>query len=76
MDPMSLRVQAVAARFLLGAFPVRWRSVVVVDAPYSFGAIWRAARLFLSAAFADSVQFVYQPDAAAHCERTFGRPIL
>ena len=66
MDPRSLRVQARTARLLLGEFPVRWNSIVVVDAPASFGMLWKAASNFLPAAFAKAVQFVARPGAADH----------
>ena len=76
MDPRMLLAQARAARFLLGAFPCRWGTIVVVDAPASFGGLWRAAASFLPAEFAASVQFMYRPEAVERLERMFGRRVL
>ncbi len=76
MDPRSLRAQAQAARFLLSAFPVRWHLIVVVDAPASFGMLWKAASVFLPTSFANSVQFLSRPSAASRCEHLFGRPVI
>ena len=73
MDPRLLLAQARAARFLLGAFPCRWG---IVDAPASFGGLWRAAANFLPADFAESVQFMYRPEAEERLERMFGRRVL
>ena len=76
MDPRLLLAQARAARFLLGAFPCRWGTIVIVDAPASFGGLWRAAANFLPADFAESVQFMYRPEAEERLERMFGRKVL
>ena len=76
MDPRMLLAQARAARFLLGAFPCKWGTIVVVDAPASFGGLWRAAASFLPAEFAASVQFMYRPEAEERLERMFGRRVL
>ena len=69
-------LQARAARFLLGAFPRKWGTIVIVDAPASFGGLWRAAANFLPAEFAESVQFMYRPEAEERLERMFGRRVL
>ena len=76
MDPRLLLAQARAARFLLGAFPCRWGTIVIVDAPASFGGLWRAAANFLPVEFAESVQFMYRPEAEERLERMFGRKVL
>mmetsp|Transcript_41123 Transcript_41123/g.68359 ORF Transcript_41123/g.68359 Transcript_41123/m.68359 type:complete len:227 (-) Transcript_41123:139-819(-) len=76
MDPRKLHIQAQAAHFLLSAFPVRWGTVIVVDAPSSFNTLWQVARRFLPNAFAEAVQFVTRPDALQYCEQEFGRRVL
>ena len=76
MDPRMLLAQSRAARFLLGGFPCKWTTVVIVDAPTFFGGLWRAARGFLPEEFAESVQFLYRPEAEDQLERIFGRRIL
>ena len=79
MDPRMLLAQARAARFLLGAFPCKWGTIVIVDAPASFGGLWRAAANFLPAEFAESVcsmQFMYRPEVEERLDRMFGRRVL
>ena len=76
LEPRALLTQSRAARFLIGAFPCTWASVVIVDAPMAFGGLWRVVRNFFPADFADSVRFVYRPDAARELKELFGRPVL
>ena len=75
-NPNLHGLQARAARFLLGAFPCKWGTIVIVDAPASFGGLWRAAANFLPVEFAESVQFMYRPEAEERLERMFGRRVL
>ena len=76
LDPRALLTQSRAARFLIGAFPCTWAAVVIVDAPMAFGGLWRVVRHFFPADFADSVKFLYRPEAARELEELFGRPVL
>ena len=73
LDPRALLWQSRAARFLLSAFPCKWRTVIIVDAPPSFGGLWRAVRNFVPA---DDIKFLYRPEAAAQLEEIFGRKVL
>lgn len=73
LDPRALLWQSRAARFLLSAFPCKWRTVIIVDAPPSFGGLWRAVRNFVPA---DDIRFLYRPEAEGQLEEIFGRPVL
>lgn len=75
LDPRVLLAQSRAARFLIGSFPVRWASLVFVDAPSAFHGLWRAVKKFFPAEFAQ-VRFVNRPDAERELEQLFGRAIL
>lgn len=73
LDPRALLWQSRAARLLLSAFPCKWRTVIIVDAPPSFGGLWRAVRNFVPA---DDIRFLYRPEAEQQLEEIFGRPVL
>ena len=61
LQPRALLWQTRATRFLLTAFPCKWRTVYIVDAPASFGGIWRAVRQFVPA---DDIVFLYRSSGA------------
>ena len=76
LDPRNLHAQCTGARFLFTAFPVRFETIVVVDAPPAFGMLLEAVKRVAPGAIPNPLQFVSRPDAAAHCERVFGFPVL
>ena len=55
------------------AFPCKWRTVYIVDAPFSFGGLWRVVRKFLPA---DDIRFLYRPEAEAQLAKMLGRTVL
>ena len=73
LDPRALLWQARAARFLLGSFPCKFRTVYLVDAPPSFSGLWRVVRQFVPA---DDIFFLYRPEAEGQLEEVFGRKVL
>jgi len=75
-DPRNLQAQLQAARFLFTAFPVRFETIVVVDAPSSFGMLLNAVKAVAPGAIPKPLQFVSRPEAQIHCERIFGQPVL
>ena len=76
MDPRNLHAQLSGARFLFTAFPVRFHTIVVVDAPPAFGMLLSAAKVIAPGAIPAPLRFVSRPEADAHCELTFGQPVL
>lgn len=76
MDPRNLHAQLHGARFLFTAFPVRFQTIVVVDAPPAFGMLLNAVKSVAPGAIPTPLQFVSRPEAAAHCELVFGQPVL
>ena len=76
IDPRNLHAQLQATRYLFTAFPVRFETIVVVDAPSSFGMILNAVKAVAPGAIPKPLQFVYRPHAESHCKRVFGQPVL
>jgi hypothetical protein len=76
MDPRNLQAQLQASRLLFTAFPVRFETIVVVDAPPSFGMILNAVKAVAPGAIPNPLQFVYRPEAVSHCVHVFGQRVL
>ena len=76
LDPRNLHAQLHGARFLFTAFPVRFHTIVVVDAPPAFGVLLNAVKAVAPGAIPKPLEFVSRPEAVAHCERVFGQPVL
>lgn len=76
IDPRNLHAQLQATRFLFTAFPVRFQTIVVVDAPPAFGLVLNAVKAIAPGAIPEPLHFVSRPDAASYCERVFGQPVL
>ena len=76
MDPRNLHAQLQGTRILFTAFPVRFQTIVVVDAPSTFGMLLSAVQAVAPGAIPTPLQFVSRPEAASHCERVFGQPVL
>ena len=75
MDPRNLYAQLQASHFLFSAFPVRFNTIVVVDAPSTFGLLLNAVTSVAPGAVPESLRFVSRPAAEAYCERVFGQPV-
>ena len=76
MGPRNLQPQLNGARFLFTAFPVRFHTIVVVDAPPAFGMLLNAVKAVAPGAIPTPLQFVSRPEAESHCEQVFGRRVL
>ena len=76
LDPRNLHAQLRGAHFLFTAFPARFSTIVVVDAPPAFSILLNAVKAVAPGAIPKPLEFVSRPEALAHCERTFGQPVL
>ena len=76
LDPRNLHAQLHGARFLFTAFPVRFETIVVVDAPPAFGVLLNAVKAVAPGAIPKPLQFVSRPEAEYHCEQVFGQQVL
>ena len=76
MDPRNLPAQLHGSRFLFTAFPVRFQTIVVVDAPPAFGMLLNAVQAVAPGAIPKPLQFVSRPEAASYCEHVFRQPVL
>ena len=76
LDPINLHMQLRATHFLFTAFPVRFDTIVVVDAPPAFGMLLNAVQAVAPGAIPEPLQFVSRPEAVAHCARVFRQSVL
>ena len=73
LDPRNLHAQLRGAQFLFTAFPVCFRTIVVVDAPPMFRVLLDAVKAIAPGAIPEPLQFVSRPEAEPYCDRIFDR---
>ena len=76
LDPRNLHAQLQGAHFLFTGFPVRFHTIVIVDAPPAFGMLLNAVQAVAPGAIPEPLRFVARPEAKADCERLVGQPVL
>ena len=72
-DALSAQVQL--ARLLFFGYPLRW-SLILVDAPRAFAALWAVLKNALPESISSCISFVYRPSVPAELNVMLGRPIL
>lgn len=62
LEPRNLLAQARVIRYIFsGSFPIRWGTLVLIDAPALFSPVWRALKEFLPEHIVNKVHFLKSP---------------
>ena len=64
LEPRTMVAQARIMRYIFSCFPIRWGTLIVIDAPSVFAPVWRAVKEFLPEYVVQSVQFLKSPCSA------------
>ena len=61
MEPRTMLAQARFVRYIFACFPIKWGTLVVIDAPSLFTPLWRALHEILPASIVEQVHFLQSP---------------
>jgi len=72
MRPSAMALQAKFVHFLTTCFPIKFGTLVVVDAPSAFWMLWRVVSALLPVEMVEKVHFLYRPTAAEELASLLG----